>query len=522
MAGVDERARRDAETDRLQLRRASLIAAGAFIGLSGIDVVITQTLHPEVPLVSCLAWRLVGAIVVGLGWVLFARPRSIRWHTVVASTLLALSVVPLAMNTAAFGGLGSPYVFHLAFYAVGISSYLPSDWRRLTTFLGSAFAVYIGTLLVALELSPVGLVELADTREVATFTVNMLLVAGMIVFAIVTGDARWRAQRQLEQARNFGRYRLKSPLGEGGMNEVWLAWDGQLRRDVALKLLRGARPDDPRFERFEREARATSQLKSGNTVRIFDYGATDDGVAWIAMEHLRGADLDRLVATHGALDARRVVHLARQAAASLAEAHAAGLVHRDIKPANLFVLSAPGEEDVLKVVDFGIVRQVGKDERGLTLVGTVIGTPAIMAPEQILGQPADARSDVYSLGATLYCALTGRLPIDAKTPHEFFAAHAHITIPRPSTHLPTPLPEGLDALIMACLSQDPTQRPADGAQLFARLDALGLAPWTQAEARAWWEAARIAAAEVLGTMTIERAAREPRDTVTTETPAAAA
>jgi len=520
-AGRDERARREADNDRLQLRRASIIAAGAFVGLLPVDVVITGTLRPEVPIGWCALWRLVGALIVASGWFVMGRPgRSYRWHSVATTILLALSVVPLGVITVGFGGLGSAYVFHLAFYAVGVSSYLPSHWRRLTAFLGGAYVAYIAALLIGLERSPAGLVALAGTREVATFLVNMMLVGGIVVFAIVTGDARWRAQRQLEEARNFGRYRLKSPLGQGGMNEVWLAWDGQLRRDVALKLLRGARPDDPRFERVEREARATSALTSGNTVRIFDYGATDDGVAWIAMEHLRGLDLDRMVATHGALDVRRAVHLARQAAASLAEAHAVGLVHRDIKPANLFVLSVPGEEDVLKVVDFGIVRQLGKDERGLTLVGTVVGTPAFMAPEQILGRPADARSDIYALGATLYCTLTGRLPIEAHTPHEFFAAHAQVTIPRPSSHLPAALPDGVDALVMACLSQDPAQRPADGAALLARLDALALPAWTQAEARAWWEALRLHAAEILGPATLD-AARLTRDTRTTETPSAA-
>ncbi|HRE91629.1 MAG TPA: protein kinase, partial [Myxococcota bacterium] len=131
------------------------------------------------------------------------------------------------------------------------------------------------------------------------------------------------------------------------------------------------------------------------------------------------------------------------AATSLAEAHQAGLVHRDIKPANLFALSAHGEEDRLKVLDFGVARQLGANERSLTLIGTVVGTPAFMAPEQIMGQPPDPRIDVYALGASLYCMLTGRLPLEAATPHELFQAHAQQAIVRPSCHLPRTLPEGL-------------------------------------------------------------------------------
>ena len=493
---LNARARRDDETQRQQLRRSAILAALAFIGLIAIDYVIVLTLYPEVDILWCAGWRAVGALVTFAGRPIFARRgRSGRTQTLIASILLALSVVPLAILTIGFGGLESSYVFHLAFYAVGVGSYLPAHWHRLTALLAPAVASFVITLLVALELTHHP--DLRDPRAIAAFTVNMMLVGGIVVFAIITGDARWRAQQQLEQARHFGRYRLKSPLGQGGMNEVWLAWDGQLQRDVALKLLRGARPDDPRFERFEREARATSALTSAHTVRVFDYGATDDGVAWIAMEHLRGMDLDQLVASHGALDPRRAVHFAKQAATSLAEAHQAGLVHRDIKPANLFSLSTHGEEDRLKVLDFGVARQLGANERSLTLIGTVVGTPAFMAPEQIMGQPPDPRIDVYALGASLYCMLTGRLPLEAATPHELFQAHAQQAIVRPSTHLPRGLPEGLDNLVMDCLAVDPAARPKDGAALLSRLDALHLEPWTQAEATSWWEAARVHAAQVL-------------------------
>ncbi len=207
------------------------------------------------------------------------------------------------------------------------------------------------------------------------------------------------------------------------------------------------------------------------------------------MEYLRGKDLDALVATWGPLDPRRVVHFARQAAASLAEAHANGIVHRDIKPANLLALSSDGQSDYLKVLDFGIARQLDSDEASLTLVGMVVGTPAFMAPEVLGGHPADPRSDVWSFGATLYTLLTGALPYDPGS--QSYVGLARGPIAAPSERLGAALPAALDTFVMRCMAADPAQRPAAGDALVAELARIDVGAWTEAEAHAWW-AARMA------------------------------
>src|SRR5262249_39727061 len=154
-----------------------------------------------------------------------------------------------------------------------------------------------------------------------------------------------------------------------------------------------------------------SRLSSPHTIRIFDFGASDDGVSYIAMEHLDGADLGSIVRAHGPMPVGRVAHVAEQACLSLLDAETCGVVHRDVKPENLFLMRATGEPDFLKLLDFGVALIISPDVTGaLTTTGLIMGTPAYMAPETWSGGAADARSDLYALGATLYFLLTGRAP----------------------------------------------------------------------------------------------------------------
>jgi serine/threonine-protein kinase len=490
---AERRQARAAEEFRQALRHAAVLGGIAFVLLLGFDLYLRAALYPATSVVGCAAARLGGAALLLLGWLVFKRPgRSLTAMTVIASVLIAVSVVPLAWLTLGFGGLTSTYLYHLAFYAVGVGGLLASHWRRTSAMLVPAGVVYTAILFGGVYASPSLRHQLEDPAAVSEVIVNLSLVAAVGVFAVVIGHAQWRLRNALDDARRFGRYRFKAPLGQGGMSEVWLALDDELKREVALKILRSAHPDDLRHRRFEREARATSTLRSPHTIRIFDYGMSDAGMAWIAMEHLRGVDLARLVERDGALEVRRAIHFARQAAASIAEAHALGLIHRDIKPANLVALSAPGEEDQLKVLDFGIARQLGSEDMSLTLHGTIIGTPAFMAPEQLLGETADTHSDIYALAATLYCLLTGRLPIEGATPYELISAHQRQAIPPPSSLAPAPLPPALDALVMRSLAFDRAARPADGAAFLRALEELGVPPWTHDEARAWWASRRAA------------------------------
>jgi serine/threonine-protein kinase len=277
------------------------------------------------------------------------------------------------------------------------------------------------------------------------------------------------------------------------MNEVWLARDESLDREVALKILRDAPGvDDDRWIRFEREAQVASTLTSPHTIKIFDYGASDDGVAYIAMEHLRGLDLDAIVAGWGPLEVERAVHFARQACLSLAEAHEHGLVHRDVKPGNLFALSSPGNEDFVKVLDFGVVRELNAPPADLTRDGKMVGTPAFMAPEQFLGGAVTPAADVYAMGATLYFLLTARAPFDVEGDAKLWRAHSTLPVVPPSMRRGAPVPSELEAVIARCLAKHPIDRYPDCAALLRALDDVTTPrAWTHNDGHRFWTEARM-------------------------------
>jgi serine/threonine-protein kinase len=209
--------------------------------------------------------------------------------------------------------------------------------------------------------------------------------------------------------------------------------------------------------RFEREVRATTELTHPNTVRVFDYGITEDGLLYYAMELLVGKDLGALIAETGPLAPERAVYLLHQATRALAEAHARGIVHRDVKPENLFVGAAGAEGDFVKVLDFGVARRdEAASDMKLTAHDAVVGTPRYMAPEVILGAHATFRSDVYALGAVLYFALTGRPPFDGPTNVALVAEIASTTeAPRLAAGRGSP---ELAALVARALAKDPLAR----------------------------------------------------------------
>ncbi len=294
-----------------------------------------------------------------------------------------------------------------------------------------------------------------------------------------------------------GSYELLGRIGRGGMGEVWRARHRTLGRLAAVKRIRaGALSDDAEIvatllKRFTREAQAMARLTSPHTVRVYDFGATDDGVFFYAMELLDGVDLRTLVERHGPLPPARAVHLLRQACESLEEAHRAGLVHRDVKPANLVVGRAGIRSDFLKVVDFGLVKSLAGvlDETQLTTAGAAAGSPAFMAPEVVLDEPFDGRADVYGLGAVAYWLLTGRLLFQERTAIRTLMAQVDREPAPPSAQAAEPIPQALDALVMRCLAKRPEDRPASMAELDAALAALPLdRPWTATDADAWWGA----------------------------------
>ncbi|HJL14669.1 MAG TPA: serine/threonine-protein kinase, partial [Sandaracinaceae bacterium LLY-WYZ-13_1] len=264
-------------------------------------------------------------------------------------------------------------------------------------------------------------------------------------------------------------------IGKGGMGEVWAAWHRGLEREVALKILKLEDEDDAvGAARFEREVRLCSGLTHPHTVRVFDYGTTEDGLLYYAMELLEGESLGALVKRTGPMRPERAVHLVTQAARALAEAHDRGIVHRDIKPENLFVTAAGGEADFVKVLDFGIA-WIDEDEAHLTRTGAVAGTPSTMSPEVIQGAPATPASDVYGLGAVLYFALTGQPPFVGEVPSQTLVAHVQDPVVPPSVRAPHVVPSDLDARVIRALAKDPAERYADGRAFAAALASCGVA-----------------------------------------------
>jgi serine/threonine-protein kinase len=303
------------------------------------------------------------------------------------------------------------------------------------------------------------------------------------VFLVVGGHIVWSLRRQLFEAKSLGRYRLKRRLASGGMGDVWLAYHAGLKRDVAVKVLRVESHERAgAVTRFEREVRATAELAHPNTVRVFDYGTTEDGLCYYVMEFLQGETLRAHVDRLGALAPARAVHIIGQAARALGEAHERGIVHRDVKPENLFLTSLGGEHDFVKVIDFGIAK-VANVEGTATRSGWVLGTPEYMSPEVAMGKPADARSDVYALGAVLYFLLCGRPPFVGDNAGRLFFAHAtEIPLP-PSTYVGRALPRDLEAVVMRALEKDPAARYESASELALALAACTLAgKWTFGDA----------------------------------------
>jgi serine/threonine-protein kinase len=378
-------------------------------------------------------------------------------------------VALLALQGLALGGMESPWVLGVLGFTFAGS--LVADLRpgRVLHAVASWFAVWVLVLALGARWFPEVSAQWRTLRAPLYFLGFWGIIAAVAAGSVHFGRRIASLRRELSAARQLARYRLQARIGAGGMNEVWLAWDDDAKRNVALKILHRD-PSSDAVRRFQREAAALQSLASEHTVRVLDAGASDDGVLYIALEHLDGSDLERLVTERGALHPARAVSLLRQACAALAEAHARGIVHRDVKPSNLFVTRHPRGGDLLKVLDFGIARRTTGDEARLTLDGDAVGTPHFMAPETLHGAEPDAQVDVYGLGATLYYLVTAARPFDGLSGAALLAAVAAGVIVPPSAR--AAVPAALDAVILRCLARDRGARYAGVGALDEALAAL--------------------------------------------------
>jgi eukaryotic-like serine/threonine-protein kinase len=474
----------------------------ALVTLGYVGVAIISSYFAGLLVLSSASGPLLvaGAAFATLWLLLRGAPRSPRLVRVVELTTLFVATSAFSTIALFLDLTGSPdmivrstITYMLLVYAV----YVPSTARHTLVVASLMTLPLLGCIFFAFRswdpalhdppaaTWPRG--EVGDMAYPAT-----LVSAGIwgIAVAIAAGFSQtiYGLRKAVSEAGRLGQYTLEERIGEGGMGIVHRATHAMLRRPAAIKLLLANRAGEKNLARFEREVQLTSRLTHPNTISIFDYGRTDEGVFYYVMEFLDGMDLERLVEADGPVTPARAIHILVQVSGALAEAHALGLVHRDIKPANIVLTDRADQPDVVKVVDFGLVKSLGAAEGEQGSAVAVTGTPMYMAPEAISSPDSvDGRTDLYALGAVAYYLITGKHVFDAATVLEVCSMHMSATPVSPSERLGRPLPRDLEAIVLACLSKDRAARPASAAALRDALLACEDARrYDAAAAQAWW------------------------------------
>jgi hypothetical protein len=380
----------------------------------------------------------------------------------------------------------------LAFGYVLRAALVPSSVRRTVWITVLAivplFALYVFDWVpLAVDRS---LREAIGPYQTVSLVVNILIWWTLVTIVCVSiSRIIHNLHREIRHAMRLGQYTLEEKLGEGGMGIVYRANHAMMRRPTAIKLLPLEKTGEASLARFEREVQQTARLTHPNTITIYDYGRTPDGVFYYAMELLDGASLQAVVELDGAQPPGRVVRVLEMVAGGLAEAHKLGIIHRDIKPANIYLCRQGGEFDIAKVLDFGLVKVVeGPQDANLTHDGVVAGTPQYLAPEALTDPDTiDGRSDLYALGAVGYFLLTGEQVFTGNI-LEICGHHLHTEPTPPSERLGRELPFELEAVVMECLAKKPDDRPQSAGEIRARLaTSLEVPRWRQADAYAWWQ-----------------------------------
>lgn len=444
---------------------------------------------------------LLGGAAFGTSWLLLrGAPRSPRFvRAVELSTLFvgttAFSSVALVASLTSSPDMIARTLVSTVLLAYAV--YVPSSARHtlvvallMTVPLAASVFLAFSAWDPALHDAPAAEWRKGNVGDMAYPATLVTLVLWGIVVAIAVAFSRalYGLRQAVRDIRRLGQYTLEQKLGEGGMGVVYRASHAMLRRPTAVKLLLPDRAGKDALARFEREVQRTAMLTHPNTVTVFDYGRTTDGVFYYAMELLDGTSLEQLVELAGPQPEERVIHLLEQIAASLAEAHDAGLIHRDIKPGNILLVDRSGIADLVKVVDFGLVKDVGASDAA-TNANVITGTPLYMAPETMNApESVDARADLYALGAVGYWLLTGTHVFDGKSILEVCAHHLHTAPEPPSTRLGAAVSADLEALLLACLAKQPSDRPSSAHALRVRLRACTAAGrWTNERAAEWWQ-----------------------------------
>ncbi|MCP4447116.1 MAG: serine/threonine protein kinase [Myxococcales bacterium] len=438
--------------------------------------------------------------------------------------LLALDAFLIVSMAVAFGilcffsydrtvNMWSVFIWTI-FLVFGRVLYVPSTAARTAVLSAIAFTCIAAAGTAVAVWRPEGL---SVPGPVWAFG-SIFYGAVAVLIAAVGSHVMYGLRSRVLAAEKLGQYTLGRKIGEGGMGAVYEAHHALLRRPTAIKLLPPQKAGAESMVRFEREVQITAELNHPNTVEIYDYGRSRDGLFYYAMEFLDGMDLETLVAEHGPQTPARVVHILAQASGALQEAHARELIHRDIKPANILLCELGGVPDIAKVVDFGLVKEL-KDDSMLTTGSMVGGTPAYISPEAVMDPDSVGPvSDLYALGAVGYFLLTGTPLFRATSLMEMCVHHVRSDPDPVAERTEQEISSELASLIMECLSKEVSERPESATEFRSRLRAVPESElWDEDAALEWWRSLpeKKPPSEAIDctAMTIQRAALGAADTV---------
>ena len=443
----------------------------------------------DVQYLSCSAFFLLGSIAVPI---VKQSQRALQW---IAFTVMALSILNVTLFFATLEPQIANLLFVLAMILFVFAAFVPAPIR-----------FQIGLVMISLVTAPLFfLFARAILPEVQAFWaakggneiffreisagVGNIIILGAIT--IVVNKTLYNLRRKLFEAKRLGNYIIKEKLGEGGMGKVYVAEHAMIQRPTAVKVLEAKGTESEiALARFEREVQLCAMLTHPNTITIYDYGRTRDNTFYYAMEFLEGMDLQRFVEKFGPQPAERVVFVLKQVCYSLAEAHARKIIHRDIKPSNIFLTRRGGLYDFVKVLDFGLAKQVQQEGQlgNITNKGAFFGTPRYVAPESVYGtEKVDHRVDIYNLGAVAYWLLAG-LPLFASSSDvELIVDHVKTIPQRPSQISEIAIPAALEDFVMKCLEKSPDARYQSASEMLWTLESVTFEfPWDECKAREWW------------------------------------
>jgi len=483
------------QTETLRRRAALvfLLLAGLLTLLALLDAFVLHTGAIVTSDISRWYWPLewfVPASLALAGFVVLRWPDTTSRIEAFVCTVLVVNILVSSWSDAAFlAGSAPTRTNGLVLFVAAV---LP--WRVKYQAIAAAVSAIGYPLFVLATQSAIP--EVAASWMQVPEAARDRAVQGAIAAALIAGASvvvthvLYSVRSELRKAQKLGNYVIDRDLGKGGMGQVYVAHHALIRRPTAVKVMNS---DPTRSEemlgRFEREVQLSANLTHPNTITVYDFGrAADSDTFYYAMEYLEGLDLQRLVDRDGPLPPDRVCYILRQACGSLGEAHRAGILHRDIKPSNIFLTERGGMYDFVKVLDFGLAKDIGPVEQELTRAGQVFGTPLYIAPELARGKSSvEGSADIYSLGCVAFFMLTGKTPFEGGSPYDVVAKHMNVPPEAPSTRTAQDIPAELDEAILRCLGKQPEDRFPDMESLADALAAIDFdPPWSSDRARAWW------------------------------------